>query len=859
MMPEPIVIIGSGFSGLSTAFHCAEAGYKVLVLERKEELGGYFRELKRQFPTNSCGVCFMHPSYPSYCPHIEAQGHPNIETLTNTKVLEIRKTENGLYLKINCNGGEQQLKAKAVVFATGFELFDIKKKPEYGGGLYSNVMSAIDMEREVYELFAKGQKPSYGRIAYIQCVGSRDLKLGIPYCSSFCCMYAIKQALLLKELDNDADITIFYMDIRAFGKDYERYFLEAKKKGIKFIRSAVAAVRKRPATGRLELLYTSAGEAVEDVFDTVVLSQGVGYSSETLKLLGELDIFPDFYSENPFKVKEVKQDVYITGTAFEPSDIPDSVIDGAYVASKILERDGLISQQGVLPKAKISKVKKVGLVAFGVDDTAYMKLKEHYPDMILVKNTDEVGYFIEQASLDGLVLLADDIREADAMLKSNKYFGLHVNSVMLVSSFSSDVFNEINSAVFRIKNVKKQPYQIRKLNQKVLVLGGGVAGLTAAKKLSRFGFDVILVEKETILGGRALEIQDRKDFVEQLVTEIQTENKVEVLKGYEVKKVAGRFGDFTCLAESSSEKREFKVGAILLATGATERRQLLSCENGNNIFTAFDFDKNKEKLMASKAVVMLQCVGSRTEENPVCYRVCCLKAVKNAVFLKTQNPEMAVYILHKDIRTYGFGENLYRQARALGVNFVRFSEQPQISADSERVKVSVREEGTNLTMNLDADYLILSTGVNPNTANLPLNVEKEFNFIVPYNKKSGILDISNGVFAAGLCLAPNYTDDVIKQAEAAALRIALKLSKGQILTRFDTAFVNERYCCGCELCIKACPVSARYLDEEKKIAKVDETLCEGCGTCAMVCANKASQHKLFEHKSMLKTIDLMLG
>lgn len=859
MMPEPIAIIGSGFSGLAAAFHCAEAGQKVVILEKKEDLGGYFRELKRQFPTNSCGVCFMHPSYPAYCPHIEASIHPNIEVITKADVLQIEKSNKEFVIKFRHNCEEKHLKASAVIFATGFDVFDVAKKPEYGGGIYDNVLSAIDMERAIYEHFSTGRKLSFGNIAYIQCVGSRDLKSGVPYCSSFCCMFAIKQAMLLKELDSEADITIFYMDIRAFGKDYERYYLEAKNRGIKFVRSAVATVRKRPATRRLELLYTHNGEPKEEVFDTVVLSQGARYDEQTLKLFAELDVTPDFYSDTPFKDREIAENIYIAGTAFEPMDIPDSVIDGAYVASKILENRGFFTQQADLPKVKLSKVKKIGLVAYAVDDNNFKSLKDNYPDMLLVKNVDELRFYIEQDSPDGVVVVADDIRNIEAKFKHLNYFGMHINSVFFVPLVSNDIKQEIDSAIFRIKNVKKQHYQTRHINQKVLVIGGGIAGLTASKKLSRSGFDVILVEKEDVLGGMALKIEDKKDYIKKLVSDLESENKVEMLKGFEVKSVAGRFGDFKCVAESRSEKREFKVGAILIATGGTERKNVLPCEDGVKVFSAFDFETNKEKIASSRNVVMLQCVGSRTQDNPVCYRVCCQKAIKNAIFLKTKNPELNVYILHKDIRTYGFRENIYREARKLGVNFVRFSEQPQITVDSEQVKISMVEEGTNQQISLVADYLILSTGINPNTDNLAVNVDRELGFIVPYNKKSGILDVANGVFAAGLCVAPNYSDDVIKQAEVAALRIALKLSRRRLATRFDTAFVNERYCCGCELCIKACPVSARYLDEEKKIAKVDETLCEGCGTCAMVCANKASQHKLYEHKSMLKTIDMLLG
>ncbi|GAB4432427.1 MAG: hypothetical protein OHK0040_02400 [bacterium] len=858
-MSNPIVIIGSGFSGLSAAFHCAEAGHKVVVIERKEELGGYFRELKRQFPTNSCGVCFMHPSYPSYCPHIEGERHPNIETMTSTGVVEVKRSVDEIRLKLKTAEGVREVLASSLVFATGFEIFDIAKKPEYGGGVYKNVISALDMERNIYEYAANREVPPFEKIAYVQCAGSRDLKLGRPYCSSFCCMFAIKQALLLKELNEKIDITIFYMDIRAFGKDYERYYLDAKEKGIKFVRSAVATVRKRPATGKLELLYTKEGNAAEELFDTVVLSQGTGYDSNTLKLLNGLEISPDFYSEKPFSNREVVGNVYITGTAFEPMDIPDAVIDGAYIASKIVEKSGIENIETEKAMVKLSKVKKVGFISYKLPEEYTAVLREHFPQVISLNESEKIRFYVEEEKIDSIIVVTDDIRKFEMTAKESNYFGLHINSVFIVPANKADTVKEIESAYYRIKNVKKQPYQVKLLNQRVLVIGGGLAGLTATRRLNRLGFDVILVEKELSLGGRALKLNDRKEAVQKLIEDIEKEGKTLILKGFEIKDLTGRFGDFSCLLESAEEKREVKVGALLFATGGTERRNIFTFEDNKTVITAFDFEEYLERILSYERVVMLQCAGSRNKENPICYRACCYKAVKNALKLKKEKPEIEVYILHRDIRTYGFSENLYREARRCGVKFVRFEEEPDIKKQGDKVNILVKEEGTSLTFSIDADCLILSTGINPNTDNISVNLPKELGFLTPYNKKSGVLDIGKGIFAAGLCLAPNYSEDVIKQAEAVALRIALKLSKRQLVTRFETAFVNERYCCGCELCVTACPVSARHIDKERKIALVDETLCEGCGTCAMVCANKASQHKLFEHKSMLRTIDVMLS
>lgn len=857
-MVKPVVVIGSGFSGLSCAFHIAEAGIPVIILEKKEKIGGYFPQLKRQFPTNTCGVCFMHPDYPAYCPYLEAERHSNITTFTNVKIEDIVKSDDVVRIKYSSNGEINNIEAQALVIATGYEPFDISLKPELGGGLYDNVFPALNFEDYIYENMAENKSLAYRKIAYIQCVGSRDLKLKRPYCSSFCCMYAIKQALLIKEFDPDVDVSIFYMDIRAFGKDYERYYLNAKERGINFIRSAVACVRKRPSTGKLEVLFTKDGNATEEVFDAVVLSQGAVLEKGVMELLKKLNLNLDLSSPSLFNEREISKNVFVTGSLFDPMDIPDSVIDGISVASKIISRNMITPKESHLAKVKTQKVSKIGIFLHNFDDE---KIRESFPETIRIKDVDELSFAISENKFDGVVIVTDDIRKMGSQIKERDYCGLHIDSIILVPLYNKGLLEEIKSSLYKLKQVKRTNYASKKLTGKVCVIGGGLAGLTSSKFLANMGFKVVIVEKEDKLGGRLLEIPSRFELISEYLKDVQSHQNIEILLNTEVKTAFGRPGEYILNLESKDETRSIKVDAVLITTGGTPRKNILSYEDGKKVFTNFDFEKKLDEILQAKKIVFIQCAGSRTKENPVCYRVCCKKAVMNAIEIKNKNPESEIYILHKDIRTYGFSENLYRQARSLGIQFIRFAYDPEVENNGEKLRVRVLEEGTNSEFSLDPEFILLSSGIEPNNKGISefFNLDTVDGFITSYNKKTGLLDVKNGIYSAGLCLAPNYSEDVIKQAESVALRMALKLAGRQLNVKYNTAFVNPKYCCGCELCVKACPVSARYMDYEEKIARVDEALCEGCGTCAMVCANKASQHRVFEHKSMLKTLDLMIG
>lgn len=599
-MVKPVVVVGSGFSGLSCAFHIAEAGIPVLILEKKDKIGGYFPQLKRQFPTNTCGVCFMHPSYPAYCPYLEAERHSNITTFTNVSIENIINKDEWVEVKYISSGVLHIVEAQAIVIATGYEPFDISLKPELGGGIYDNVFAALNFEEYLYENMAENKSLPYRKIAYIQCVGSRDLKIKQPYCSSFCCMYAIKQALLIKEFDPEVEISIFYMDLRAFGKEYERYYMSAKEKGINFIRSAVASVKKRPSTGKLEVLYTKDGSAVEENFDAVILSQGAVIEKNVVELLKKLDIKVDFYEPAPFKDREIQKNIYITGTLFDPMDIPDSVIDGVAVAAKVISKNMITPKDPHIFKVKKQKVGKIGIFLFNCDENIDESIRASFPDAIKVRDEDELSFAISQNKIEGAIVISDDIRIIEAKLKDKNYCGLHLNSVILIPSHNNALVEEVNASLLRLKQVKRNSYIPKSLNGKVCIIGGGLAGLVAANFLAKMGFSVIIVEKEERLGGRLLDIPSRFELINKYIKDVEGHQNIEVSLNTNVKNVSGRLGEFFLQLDSNDETRKIKADAILITTGGIPRKNILSYEDGKRVFTTFDFEKRCDEISKSK-------------------------------------------------------------------------------------------------------------------------------------------------------------------------------------------------------------------------------------------------------------------
>lgn len=1002
-----VLIIGGGIAGMQAALLLAEKDRRVYVLESTPAIGGFFPLLDRTFPTNSCGVCFMSPKPPAYCPIYESEFQENIELLTNCEVkdlqgeagdFEVSYVEKPRYVDIEkctlCHRcvevcpvevdrelgagvekrkaiylpfaqaiprsfvidetactkcgecvkvcapraihledqpREEKLKVGAIVLGFGFEPFQGQHKGEYGLGRYKNVVSSIQYERMLSFSGPTGGlpgRPSDGKrpkkVAFIQCVGSRDPSCGQGYCSSICCMYATKQAMISKDRDRDLDIAVFYMDIRAMGKDYERYYERAKKEyGIRYLRSAVSTVKEFQQSKRLLITYGLENrELKEEEFDMVVLSLGFIPPASVKDAAERLGVKLNEYSfcqtEEFHPTETSVPGIFVAGAFREPRDIPETVVEASSAAadvSRLLDDFEARDAGGPSTSAKErgsveDESLRVGLficdnkgtLAEGLDVEEIIRDIKEDPDIVFIekvevtslkKGADEIGNKIAKNDLNRVVLaghrgmaLSKALRRrcqavsSGACLLDCANIGEQCANVHLGDprTATEKAKGLVRASVRKVKRTLPRRVGKKSVRSRVLVIGGGLSGLSSSLSLAGQGMDVTLVEKSDELGGNArdayytLKGSDPQALVKELVSKAEAHPKIEVLKGSELKALEGTWGSYRSLVSVAGEEKEILHGAVIFATGGEEAlpEEYLFGKNPNvltqRMFERMLFHK-EEKAVRANTVVMIQCVGSRDEVRPYCSRVCCSQAVKNALKLKELNPDADVVVLYRDMRTYGFYEQYYHEARDKGVLFVRYepSAKPDVSSSNGAIRVSFLDSVVGEKITLDADLLVLSTGIKPNEGNrwlaeiagLEVNAD---GFFAEANPKSAPLDaVDRGKYFCGLCHSPNHIVDAISQGKAAAARASALLWSGVGEYSDHPAYVNERLCSGCGLCVSACPYDARVIDEVSGKAKVLEDLCKGCGTCVIACPNGASQQYDFERVTVFEVLDEILG
>ncbi|MEM3616867.1 MAG: CoB--CoM heterodisulfide reductase iron-sulfur subunit A family protein [Candidatus Bathyarchaeia archaeon] len=821
------------------------------------------------------------------------------------------------------------LNVGAVILAPGFEPFDARLKSEYGYGRYANVVTSIEFERILSASGPYGGvvlRPSDGeiprKIAFVQCVGSRDAQLGNNYCSAACCMYSIKEAIIAKEhVPTKLDCTIFYMDIRAYGKEFDAYYKRAQEEyGIRFVRSRVASITEDPATGNLLVHYVGEDETPRiEEFDMVVLSTGVQPPKDVEKLAKALGIKLNKYrfcETNTFTPLETsKPGIYVCGAFSSPKDIPESVAQASGAAAKAMaiiapERGKLITVKEYPPEKDVSQEEpRIGVFIChcGINIGGIVRVPEvveyakKLPNVVYAEDNlytcsddtqKRIREKIKEYNLNRVVVASCTPRTHEPLFREtvreaglNPYLfemanirdqcsWVHMHEPEEATEKAKDLVRSVVAKARLLKPLKNPTVNVTPV---ALVIGGGVSGMTAALELANQGFEVHLVEREKELGGHLrkiyylLEGEDPQKHLQRLVKAVMENKLIHVYLGAEVVEVSGFVGNFKSkIRLDSGEEREVEHGVVIVATGAVEYKpkEYLYGEDPR-VMTQHELEEKIAKgEFKAKKVVMIQCVGARNEERPNCARICCGQAIKNALKIKELNPDADVFVLYKDVRSYGFKEEYYREAAAKGVIFINYSDErkPKVTNEGGKLKVAFYEPVIKQEVRLEPDYVVLSAATIPNPDNkriaemLKVPLTKDGFFLEAHMKLRPVDFQTDGVFLCGMAHSPKFIEESISQACAAAARAATILSKKALEMEGIVASVDEDLCSGCRICEFLCPYGAIEMKEKdgKTVAHVIEALCKGCGVCGTACPTKAITLGHFTTEEILAQVRAVL-
>jgi heterodisulfide reductase subunit A len=826
---------------------------------------------------------------------------------------------------------ELTLEVGAVVLAAGTEHYDPKTYDIYGYGASPNVVTAMEFERILSSggpfeghLVRPSDHSEPRRIAWIQCVGSRDPHhCGNGYCSSVCCMYAIKEAALAKEhAGADLDAAIFYMDMRTPGKEFEKYYNRARdEKGVRFIASRPHKVEPIAESGNLMVHFTTAeGRVLQEEFDLVVLSIGLQTSPETVALAERLKVELNadrFAQTSPFRpVETSRAGVFVCGAFQGPKDIPVSVMEASAAAAECGEllagvRGTRVAQVVEPTEQDVSAEDprigvfvcncgtNIGAVVAVPEVAAYART---LPQVAYVEENlftcsqdtqDKMKEVIREHRLNRIVVAACSPRTHEALFQQTiKEAGLNKYLFEMANIRNQDSWVHQADPAAATRKAKdlvrmavakvglQQPLAELQLgvSKSALVVGGGIAGLEAALSLAQRGYPATLVEKGPALGGHGRELHAAWDgqpvapYLEELIAKVQNHGEIEVLVNAEVQEVQGFVGNFRTTVQAAGKTREVAHGAAIIAVGG---RSLEPLEYGrgqsDRIFVNLELDRaitgRDPRVSGAQSAAFIQCVGSREPDRPYCSRVCCSHSIENALRLKALNPGMDVFILYRDIRTFGSRENLYREARAKGVVFIQFSleQKPVVTVtDGGGLRITVQDPVLQHPLVIAPDILTLASAVVSHDTDalakqfkVPINAE---GFFLEAHMKLRPVDFAtDGVFVAGLAHYPKPVEECIAQAKAAASRAATVLARDSIMAGGVVALIHKDLCCGCQACLQCCPFGAiDYLEQESR-CEVNQALCKGCGTCAATCPSEAISLLGFSHLQLYTQIDEALS
>ncbi|MFZ1985741.1 MAG: FAD-dependent oxidoreductase [Desulfatitalea sp.] len=823
----------------------------------------------------------------------------------------------------------QTLHVGAVILAPGYRPYNPAGLDYYSYGAHPNVMTSLEFERILSasgpyggHLMRPSDRREPKRIAWLQCVGSRDQnRCGNFYCSAVCCMYAIKQAIIAKEhSEQPLDCSIFYMDMRTHGKGFEDCFNEARHKhGVRFMRHRIHTVLPDKETGLLSLRYVGeSGDVQVEHFDLVILSVGLETSAE-LRQWGQglgVELSPGGFARiDDFNPTATSRDgIYVCGAFAGPKDIPQSVIE-AGSAALCAGADLVAGRHTQTVRADVPSERDVrgepprvgvfichcGINIGGVVDVpAVRDFARTLPNVAYVADNmyscsqdtqNVISAKIEEQRLNRIVVAACSPKTHEPLFQEtlttaglNKYLlefvnirnqdsWVHMQEPELATAKAKDLVRMAVAKVLRLSPLKEELLTIA---QRALVVGGGVSGMAAALALSRQGYPTVIVERDSALGGQARHLYKtaKGDAIEarlgRLIEQVQADPCISVLLNARLRNVEGFVGNFKSTVATGDTESTIDHGVTVIASGAQESlpTEYLFGQD-ERVITGLELDRRLKtgdrRLAQARTAVFIQCVGSREPERPYCSRICCTHSIIAALHLKELNAEMEVFVLYRDIRTYGEREALYRRAREKGVIFIRYDldRKPRVIATPEYLEISIEDHVLHRPLVIPADLLTLASAIVPyrdeqlaQFFKVPMNADGFF--VEAHVKLNPCAFATDGVFLCGLAHYPKPIDESIAQAQAAASAATVLLAQQTIRTSGTTALADARVCAGCGVCVSLCPYNAPSLKTQGPMAgkaEINPALCKGCGLCVASCRSGALQLQGFDDSQIMAMIE----
>ncbi|ACN15370.1 HdrA4 [Desulforapulum autotrophicum HRM2] len=837
----------------------------------------------------------------------------------------------------------------AIVLATGVDYYDpMAGTNTFGYKALADVVTNSELERILSQtgpFNGELKRPSDGRVpqrmAWIQCVGSRQKDF--PICSSICCMIALKEAVLVRQRScGTIETVIYFMDMRCSGKDFEAYRKRAENEyGVILKRARPHSVCPAPVAaaspgtppesgGLLVVISEDSGKRADEIFDMVVLSVGQrpGKDTNDLAAATGVDLNPFGFLSSPYQDLFLdngkKAGVFVGGSASGLKEIGESVIYASWASSLALKTIRAAKAAGpgdgpdkepALPNVLrdvSSEISDIGVVVcqcpLGPDIA--QQVAPIVEQDIHVSKMIKIDRICTQAGWDDLVHTLGGTRfnrllvvACDPLLFIKKKgeiaaaMGLDPAYIEFAEIHRDQPPGpSVRMGLARIRHLARPKTHTPAMVPRVLVVGGGIGGMTAALGVAGAGFEVVLVERSSELGGNLAWLDKNisgNDLQALLKTTRERIGKTPGITVYThatVDNTRGGPGRYSTVININTESnpdgsnpgspnphgpspkglREIFHGAVILATGgqAAETKAYgygTSPVVMTNQEVEIALRSGKLDPETLNAVVMIQCVDSRElrmDARPYCSRICCTSSLKHALELKRANPELDIYVLYREMMTQGVTEAYYKEARDLGVIFIRYTldKKPEVAFESDQAMVRVNEPILDRILEIQADLVVLATGivakgVEPLAGFFKAGVDS-YNFFKEADPKWRPVDaVTGGVFACGLALGPRDVEESIASAGAAAMGAVRLLSSSGIASSPVTAAVKQSLCSVCGRCIDACAFGARTLDPDTNRIKIDPIICQGCGACASVCTNSAAYVNNFLDQQMFEIID----